>query len=241
MKTRDFEALEYVARSGYWRVTEDGDIETSRDVHGRPTEPPVWRSCTFPSPSKNSSTRKRIWVKGRRVYANRVVWRLTFGPIPEGYQVDHKDDDSLNDRPENLQLLDALGNLDKEANREGTRVCRFQPVPYRSAEFEEIRDKLIGSIPENRLMVGDHIEPTPEQRELRPGFYSKTGEGEFPFTETGVILRVSPESYRLDKIDDAVEAQDWRISIAHDLKVGALRWWQAARRWFDVTFLGFRP
>ena len=237
MKTRDFEALEYVASSGYWRVTEEGDIETSRDVHGRPTDPPVWRSCTFPSPSKNSSTRKRIWVKGRRVYANRVVWRLTFGPIPEGYQVDHKDDNSLNDRPGNLQLLDGNGNLDKEANREGTRVRRYAPAqsPTETLAIERYCQM------EDLLEVGDHIEATPEQRAMRPGFYSKTGEGEFPFTETGVILRVSPESYRLDKIDDAVEAQDWRISIAHDLKVGALRWWQAARRWFDVTFLGFRP
>jgi hypothetical protein len=213
MKTRDFEALEYVANSGYWRVTEDGDIETSRDVHGRPTDPAVWRSCTFPSPSKNSSTRKRIWVKGRRVYANRVVWRLTFGPIPEGYQVDHKDDNSLNDRPGNLQLLDSNGNLDKEANRDGTRVCRFQPVPYRSAEFFDIRDKLVKSMPATDSNGQINVEL-------------------FPPDETPDLTR--------DKIDDAVEEIDWRISILYDLKVGLLRWWQAVRRWFDVTFLGFR-
>jgi len=68
-----------------------------------------------------------MWVKGRRVYANRAVWRMTHGPIPDGYQVDHIDDNSMNDAPSNLQLLDGDGNRDKEANREGTKVCRFKP------------------------------------------------------------------------------------------------------------------
>jgi hypothetical protein len=126
---------------------------------------------------------------------------LTFGPIPEGYQVDHRDDDSLNDKPDNLQLLDSNGNPDKEANREGTRVCRFRP-------FAPALDS-------NGQIDAECFEPD-----------------ERPFE----IIMIDPYA----KIDDAVEEQDWRISITHDLKVGVLRWWQAARRWFDVKFLGFR-
>lgn len=126
MKTRDSEALAYVLSSGLWKIDyETGDILTSRDKHGRATDPVVWRSCTFLNPSNKSSTRKRIWVRGRRVYANRVAWALHNEKlIPDGYQVDHIDDDSLNDRPHNLQLLDAEGNRVKElANG---RVYRFK-------------------------------------------------------------------------------------------------------------------
>ncbi len=135
MKTRDAEALQYVLESGLWKVdVETGEVLTRRDRHGRDTEPPVWRPCTFPSPSKNSSTRKRIWVNGRRVYANRVVWVLTHKRmIPEGYQIDHKDDNSLNDRPDNLELMDAEGNRVKElANGKVHRFQRCPPQPEAS-------------------------------------------------------------------------------------------------------------
>jgi hypothetical protein len=127
MKTRDSEALQFVLESGLFRINYDtGDIETSRDRRGRPTEPPVWRSATFLSPSKKSSTRKRLWVKGRRVYANRAAWVLhNQKAIPDGYQIDHEDDDSLNDRPSNLVLMDAEGNRVKELAR--GRVKRFVP------------------------------------------------------------------------------------------------------------------
>lgn len=127
MKTRDAEALAYVLESGLWKIDyETGDILTRRDRRGRDTDPPIWRSATFLNPSKKSSTRKRIWVKGRRVYANRVAWVLhNQKPIPEGFQIDHDDDDSLNDRPSNLVLMDAEGNRVKElANG---KVKRFQP------------------------------------------------------------------------------------------------------------------
>ena len=211
MKTRDAEALEFIANSGQWRVLDDGTIETCRDRQGRPTDPQVWRLATFLSPSRQSSTRKRLWCKGQRVYANRAVWRLTHGPIPEGYQVDHKDSDSLNDAPGNLQLLDSAGNLDKEANRPGTNVRRFCPGSYAD--------------------VGSRAaEPTEEQKYLRPYFYNEP-------TPAEVLAKFGDSC---DKIDDAVEAQDWRISLTHDIKVGVLRWWQSARLWFDRTFLGFR-
>lgn len=129
MKTRDKEALEYVASSGHWRVTLDGEILTRRDKHGRVTVPEVWRPCEFISQGNRSGARHRIWVKGRRVYSARVVWRLTQGPIPDGYQVDHKDGDSLNRDPYNLQLLDCHDNIKAEVDR--GRVFWFRPAPGR--------------------------------------------------------------------------------------------------------------
>ena len=127
MKTRDAEALEYVASSGHWRVTLDGEILTRRDKGGRVTSPEVWRPCEFISKGNRSQARHRIWVNGRRVYSNRVVWRLTQGPIPDGMQVDHIDDNAMNRDPLNLQLLDCHGNISKEV-RAG-RVFWFKPSP----------------------------------------------------------------------------------------------------------------
>ena len=152
-----------------------------------------------------------MWCNGQRNYANRAVWRLTHGPIPEGYQVDHRTIILLNDAPDNLPVLDSAGNLDKEVNRPGTNVRRFCPGSYADvgsraagADWEQVKYLVrISTTANARRSFGWFGDPC-------------------------------------DNIDDAVEAQDWRISLTHDIKVGVLRWWQSARLWFDRTFLGFR-
>lgn len=228
MKTRDAEALKFVLESGLWKICYDtGDVLTSRDIRGRPTNPPIWRSATFMSPSRQSSTRKRIWVNGRRVYANRVNWVLHHKkPIPDGFQIDHDDDNSLNDKPSNLVLMDAEGNRVKElANG---RVKRFQPctpqLEYRSPEFYEIRDALVNSIP----------------RDIPPAQGRADMYGRFGISVPGQFIPIQ-------------EPLDWRINLAKDIKTACtrflarLRGWlslrsilSAARRFFDKTFLGFR-
>ncbi len=47
--------------------------------------PGCWRWLA----SKNGGGYGRIKVKGRLLMAHRVSYELAFGPIPEGYQVDH--------------------------------------------------------------------------------------------------------------------------------------------------------
>jgi hypothetical protein len=47
----------------------------------------------------------------------RHLWRLHYGEIPEGMDVDHIDGDRSNDAIENLQLLDRSGNM-KKAHRQ---------------------------------------------------------------------------------------------------------------------------
>ena len=87
---------------------------------------------------------------------------------------------------------------------------------------------------------------------IADGYYLKTGDGEYPYHEIGVVIhnyrpieRPTPGEFlqkypHYDKIDDAVEAEDWRISITHDLKVGVLRWWQSVCSWFDMMTLRLR-
>jgi len=237
VKTRDAEALEFIANSGQFMVRFDGTVLTSRDKHGRPTDPPVWRKATHISTSKQSSPRNRLWVNGKRVYGARAVYRLIYGPIPEGYQVDHKDDNSLNDAPENLQLLDGDGNLQKECAREGTRMKRFEPVyevpiggtaPLGSLIIFDGAKQLTEADWDgiNRVATAGDVPPIyydeapADQKDRRPDFYMCAG-----------------------------EPVDWRISLADDVRVGwkKFRRWlslrsilAAARRFFDRTFLGFR-
>lgn len=42
---------------------------------------------------------------------SRIIWILTYGPIPTGSFVDHKDGNPLNNQLENLQLLSNAQNL----------------------------------------------------------------------------------------------------------------------------------
>lgn len=46
-----------------------------------------------------------IWVDGREVQEHRWVWEQANGPIPPGYEVHHRNDNKLDNRIENLELL----------------------------------------------------------------------------------------------------------------------------------------
>jgi len=45
-----------------------------------------------------------VRYKGARYYAHRVVWEMTFGPIPPNMKVLHKSFDRTDNRPSNLRL-----------------------------------------------------------------------------------------------------------------------------------------
>lgn len=203
MKTRDSEALEYVLNSGYWKlVPETGEILTSRDTRGRPTDPAIWRPCTFLSHSKKSQTRKRLWVNGRRVYANRAAWVLhNKQMIPEGYQVDHADDDAMNDRPENLVLLAAESNRVKElANG---KVKRFAPLSVATAgNASTFEPHVTYVLPSGDPLIAEHS-------------YTTTKEG-----HVFVNVKISPETWY--KISEPI---DWRLTLVSDIK----RWFNSAR------------
>jgi hypothetical protein len=45
------------------------------------------------------------------VQAHRVIWTWFRGPIPDGLQINHEDLDKTNNRLDNLELVDASGNI----------------------------------------------------------------------------------------------------------------------------------
>lgn len=71
---------------------------------------------------KGSDPARRIMAYARYVYSS-YLYKKDGSSIPEGMEVDHKNDDSLDDRIDNLQLLTRRQNLDKRANKSFRKIA----------------------------------------------------------------------------------------------------------------------
>lgn len=47
---------------------------------------------------------RTVFLEGKRYYAHRIAWEITFGPIPEGMRIDHIDGNGLNNSIQNLRV-----------------------------------------------------------------------------------------------------------------------------------------
>ena len=61
-------------------------------------------------------------------YVHRVVWESFHGPIPDGYEINHKDCNKKNNRIDNLELVTHKENMDHAVRvkgewRKGGRPC----------------------------------------------------------------------------------------------------------------------
>lgn len=52
----------------------------------------------------------RVTLNGVEYMVHRIIYELHFGPIPEGYQIDHKDGNKSNNNLENLRLASRTQN-----------------------------------------------------------------------------------------------------------------------------------
>lgn len=46
-----------------------------------------------------------VCLNGKKHYAHRIIWKMHYGEIPEGKQIDHIDQNGLNNRIQNLRLV----------------------------------------------------------------------------------------------------------------------------------------
>lgn len=49
----------------------------------------------------------KIWVDGKNVRLHKYIWEKTYGPVPDGMVIHHKDGDKLNYDLSNLELMDS--------------------------------------------------------------------------------------------------------------------------------------
>ena len=70
----------------------------------------------------------RRTVGGKDVYMHRFIWEYLYGPIPDGYDVDHKDKNGLNNVPTNLRLAPHDRNC---LNRRPCQTRREQSSRYK--------------------------------------------------------------------------------------------------------------
>lgn len=79
--------------------------------------------------------------KCRNHYVHRLVWEAFVGPIPEGLQINHKDENKSNNSLENLELMTS-----KQNNNYGTKnirgaLARMKPIAQIDIATSEILKK----------------------------------------------------------------------------------------------------
>lgn len=110
----DFFAAQVAA--GLFMVGEDGSIWRLRD--GRYPNKPILRRAE--RGKSGNYQQVRIKIDGRYCYvsAHRAVYRVAYGPIPDGIEVNHDNGIKDDNRPKNLVLSTSSGNK-KHANANG--------------------------------------------------------------------------------------------------------------------------
>ncbi len=80
------------------------------DLYNRVFRSPRATKGTIAGSLNPSNGYMRVCVNGRIYQLSRVIWMWHNGDIPEGFEVDHIDQNPMNNRIENLRLLDRKRN-----------------------------------------------------------------------------------------------------------------------------------
>lgn len=100
--------------SGLYHVNKNGVIWTKKKYGG----PGAVYSDRYRIADVLATNRYQVRHNGVLSYSHRFVWFWYKGEIPEGYEIDHINNDTLDNRIENLQLLTRKENQ-RKAERDG--------------------------------------------------------------------------------------------------------------------------
>jgi len=60
---------------------------------------------------RSATTYRQVEIFGKGYKVHRIIWEMHNGEIPDGYVVDHIDGDGLNNKIENLRIVDSLESM----------------------------------------------------------------------------------------------------------------------------------
>jgi hypothetical protein len=72
---------------------------------------------------------RQVWDAAQKKYvrAHRKVWEEAYGPIPDGYEIHHKDNNRLNNALDNLECLTRVEHMRLEAGYEKREDVWYKP------------------------------------------------------------------------------------------------------------------
>lgn len=109
----------------------------------------------------NSSGYSRVTLckdkKCRRFFVHRLVYETFIGPIPEGYQIHHKDHNPKNNHLSNLELTTVWENNYYSAHRKGYKLDVKDVLEIRESDLstKELAEKY-GVIPRQILRIKNY-------------------------------------------------------------------------------------
>jgi len=101
------ELVELLVKDPNYDVRADGSVWTTVCETGKVSVDGVWREAGFARAkgSHDGFPYRYIGYQGRHLAAHRIVYRKFHGPLASDLVINHKDANTLNNRPENLELV----------------------------------------------------------------------------------------------------------------------------------------
>ena len=148
--------LPIIKECGLYRVYRNGNIYTRKKMGGQVPSERTWRRAES---GPAGSGRLQVRHNGKMVYAHRLVWFWFYGEIGD-LEIDHKNNDKMDNSLKNLQRLTRIENQ-RKAERDGLITRNQGSDPEKNAKI-----KAWWSVPANREQMKKKAKETWKQRKL---------------------------------------------------------------------------
>lgn len=132
---RKYELREIKNYNGLYAVDNDGEVWSYNNNGYGLRKEPIKMRCSI------HHGYKRILLQNKQHFVHRLVYEAFYGEIPNGMQVNHKSEDKLDNRPENLELLTPYENTNYGTRNERIRQAKLQHNPARK-QIKLFNDKV---------------------------------------------------------------------------------------------------